>query len=292
MDAQKTSDKANSKRGAQIAGIVAVVLALVVALPLYLHSRHYESTDDASIDGHIVPIAAKVAGQILSVSVDNNQAIQEGATIAVIDAAPYEAKLAEERAKLASAEAESKRSGADAQRYADIFKKDEISRQQLDNAEAAATAARADVEREKALVQQAELNLSYTKIVAPVSGTVARKSLEPGMYVQEGQALLSIVPNDMWVTANFKETQLTYLRPGQPVTIKVDAYPKNELSGHVDSVQVGTGARFSLFPPENATGNFVKVVQRVPVKIIFDDPKEDRALLAPGMSVEVRARVR
>jgi membrane fusion protein (multidrug efflux system) len=109
--------------------------------------------------------------------------------------------------------------------------------------------------------------------------------VEEGAYVQVGQILLSIVPEEVWVTANFKETQITHIRPGQPVRIKVDTYPGKVFHGHVDSIQAGTGERFSLMPPENATGNYVKVVQRVPVKIVFDDANDPDFLLAPGMSV-------
>ncbi len=128
----------------------------------------------------------------------------------------------------------------------------------------------ADIDRAEAQLEEASLQLSYTKIVSPVAGYVTRKTVEEGDFVQGGEALMAVVPPDVWVTANFKETQLTRMRPGQPVTITVDTFPDVTFTGHVDSIQHGTGARFSLLPPENATGNFVKVVQRVPVKIVFD----------------------
>src|SRR5215831_8777500 len=143
----------------------------------------------------------------------------------------------------------------------------------------------AEVAQARAAVERAELELAATKIYAPESGRVTRKVGEAGAYVQIGQALLAIVPREVWVVANFMETQLTHMRPGQPVEIKVDAYPGKVFMGHVESIQAGTGARFSLLPPENATGNFVKVVQRVPVKIVFDAPPEQGYLLSPGMSV-------
>jgi len=149
-----------------------------------------------------------------------------------------------------------------------------------------AEVSKAQVEQARAEAQQARLNLSYTHVNAPADGYVTKKAVEPGAYVQVGQTLMAIVPKTVWVTANFKETQLTRMRPGQPVEIKVDAYPDITLQGHVDSIQRGTGSRFSLLPPENATGNYVKVVQRVPVKIVFDSAAETgRVLLAPGMSV-------
>ena len=153
-------------------------------------------------------------------------------------------------------------------------------------------ALQAGIELQKALVRQAELNLSYTKIRAPEAGYITKKSVEPGNIVQPGQALMALVSDRLWVVANFKETQLERMRPGQPVEIKVDAYPQLKLRGRVDSIQSGSGARFSLLPPENATGNYVKVVQRVPVKIVFTDPLPREYKLGPGMSVVPRVRVR
>jgi membrane fusion protein (multidrug efflux system) len=164
--------------------------------------------------------------------------------------------------------------------------------QQVAASESQAEQAVAGVEQAKAAVRGAELDLSYTKVYAPMSGHVTRKSVRVGENVQAGQALFSIVPDDVWIIANFKETQLTRMRPGQPVTIRVDVYPAVAFAGHVDSIQGGTGARFSLLPPENATGNYVKVVQRVPVKILFDAKPGPDLFLAPGMSVVPRVRVR
>jgi membrane fusion protein (multidrug efflux system) len=147
-------------------------------------------------------------------------------------------------------------------------------------------------DQQGAAVQQAELNLSYTKIYAPDSGYITKKSVEPGNFVQTGQVLMALVSDHLWVTANFKETQLESMRPGQPVTVKVDAYPQLKLRGHVDSIQSGSGARFSLLPPENATGNYVKVVQRVPVKIVIDESPSSEYRLGPGLSVVPEVKVR
>jgi len=148
------------------------------------------------------------------------------------------------------------------------------------------SAAEAEVARAEAEARQARLNLSYTKIHAPISGHVTRKSVEIGAHVQTGQPLLALVDPDIWVVANFKETQLAKMQPGQPVSVTVDTHQGVKLAAHVDSVQRGSGARFSLLPPENATGNYVKVVQRVPVKIVFDDVKQiEQYGLGPGMSV-------
>ena len=150
---------------------------------------------------------------------------------------------------------------------------------------AQADIANAEVEQARAALEQASIELSSTKIFAPESGRVTRKSVEAGAYVHAGQALMAVVPSGVWVVANFMETQLADMRPGQPVDITVDAYPAGHFKGRVDSIQAGTGARFSLLPPENASGNFVKVVQRVPVKIVFDEFPSRDYLLSPGMSV-------
>jgi len=152
--------------------------------------------------------------------------------------------------------------------------------------------AEAIVAQAHALLAQAELNLSYTKIYATQAGSIAGKSVEQGNFVQPGQMLLSLVPTHLYVIANYKETQLNRVRPGQAVTILVDAFPALRLRGHVDSIQRGTGSHFALLPPENATGNFVKVVQRIPVKIAIDNPGEALRWLAPGMSVETEIFVR
>ena len=146
--------------------------------------------------------------------------------------------------------------------------------------------ANARIQQEEAAVAQAEVNLSYTKVVAPESGRVSNKTVEVGQVIQPGQALLAIVPlEDVWVTANFKETQLHYMHPGQGATISVDAYGGRTYRGHVDSIAAATGATFSLLPPENTSGNYVKVVQRVPVKIVLEKGQDPEHLLRPGMSV-------
>jgi membrane fusion protein (multidrug efflux system) len=163
-------------------------------------------------------------------------------------------------------------------------------RAQLGVLRADADMAAASTHAAQSALAQAKLNLSYTKIFAPVSGTVANRTVQTGNYVQPGQALLSAVPDEVFVIANFKETQLAGIRVGQPVSISVDAFPGLTLRGHVDSFQRGTGAYFALLPPENATGNFVKIIQRVPVKILLDGTLPDR--LAPGMSVEVSVAIR
>jgi membrane fusion protein (multidrug efflux system) len=140
-------------------------------------------------------------------------------------------------------------------------------------------------------VAAAKLNLSYTKIFAPCAGRVTRKSVEPGNYLDVGQQILSLVPEAVWVVANFKESQLAKMRIGQPTTVEIDALGGRSFAAHVDSIQAGSGASFSLLPPENATGNFVKVVQRVPVKIVFDEPLPAGFVVGPGLSVTPSVQV-
>jgi membrane fusion protein, multidrug efflux system len=158
--------------------------------------------------------------------------------------------------------------------------------------EAAVEVAKAAVAEAEASLATARLDLSYAAIVAKQDGRVTVKTVEPGNYVQPGQELMAIVSGDVWIEANYKETQLAQVRPGQEAVVRVDAYPDLELHGHVDSIQAGSGAQFSLLPPENATGNYVKVVQRVPVKIVLDLAGKDIPLLGPGMSVVPEIRVR
>jgi membrane fusion protein (multidrug efflux system) len=155
---------------------------------------------------------------------------------------------------------------------------------QLAAAEAAVSMALSQWNEAQTNVAAARLDFSYTKIFAPSDGRVTRKAVEPGDYMQTGQTLLSIVPNEVWVVANFKESQLKHMKPGQPALVEIDALGKS-FAARVDSIQAGSGARFSLLPPENATGNYVKVVQRVPVKIVFNGPLPAGHTIGPGLSV-------
>ena len=219
------------------------------------------------------------------------------ATAANLDAAKQmvaaaRAQLVQARAARASAEA-SLRQAETLVRQAEGRLKEAQSRpEQIRVRRADLEGAGAEIERARAALQQAELNLSYTKIYAPESGYITKKSVEPGNIVGAGQALMALVSDRLWVVANFKEVQLRRMRPGQPVSIKIDAYPQRRFRGKVDSIQSGSGARFSLLPPENATGNYVKVVQRVPVKIVFDEPLPPELKIGPGMSVVPEVKVR
>jgi membrane fusion protein (multidrug efflux system) len=160
----------------------------------------------------------------------------------------------------------------------------EAARTQVTSGEEQVRAAQSDL-------KAAQINLGYASIAAPVAGTVAQKTVATGNYVQPGTQLMAVVPLQLWITANFKETQLDLMRPGQKATVKVDSCPRDRIESHVDSIQRGAGQAFAILPPENATGNFVKVVQRVPVKIVLDRLPRD-CVLGPGMSVEPRVRVR
>jgi len=230
-----------------------------------------------------------------------------------------EAKVTQAQAAVTAAEAENQRATDDLKRYQSVESRAisksafdltqaqaraaaanlDSARSQTNAAEADVELAEAGVETAKAAVQQAgaklqqaELNLSYTKIIAPLDARVTARSVQLGHYIQPGQVLLALVPKDVWVVANFKETQLTHMHAGQPVELSVDAYPKRKFKGKVDSLQAGTGARFSLLPPENAVGNYIKVVQRVPVKIIFDEALSTNLDIAPGMSVVPTVKVK
>jgi membrane fusion protein, multidrug efflux system len=165
-----------------------------------------------------------------------------------------------------------------------------LAQRQLESLKAQRNSAVASLERAKAQRDQAQLNLSYTTVTAAQAGRVVNLTAAVGQFAQPGTNLTIFVPDETWVTANFKETQLDHMRPGQPVTLQIDAYPERNIRGHVDSVQPGSGTAFSLLPAQNATGNYVKIVQRVPVKLVIDNLPTDVAL-GPGMSVEPRVRV-
>ena len=214
--------------------------------------------------------------------------------VATSEAEVGEARAAVTAAEAALRQAESQASGATAMigEAEGKLTAANSAPQQVAVSQAKAENAGADIEEARAAVEQAQLQLSYAKIYAPVTGRITRKAIDTGAYVQPGGALMAVVPGEVWVTANFKETQLDRIRIGQSVDISVDAYSDKVFKGHVDSIQSGTGARFSMLPPENATGNYVKVVQRVPVKIVFDEQPDAGHLLAPGMSVvpEVKTR--
>jgi len=392
--------------------IGAVVIAVLATSAWLWATAGRETTDDAQVDAHVTPIAARVGGTVIDVRVKENQQVEAGTVLAVLDPRDYQVALEKARAELATAEADAAvakvnvpitstaatsnvstarggveqaeasvdqaqrgieganarlvtaqarqreaeanatRTAKDVERFKGLLAKDEISQQQYDAAVAAADGARAaadsarsqvqeaqsgiqvaqsqlaqaragssqataqlqnaqsapqqveairaraasadaKVMQQRAAVQQAELNLQYAILKAPTKGIVSKKGIEVGQVVQPGQPLMTLIPlEDVWVTANFKETQLRDMRPGQPAIVEVDAYGGREFKGHIESLAAATGSRFSLLPPENATGNFVKVVQRVPVHIAIDEKQDAQQLLRPGMSVTAKVYTR
>ncbi|HEY4112616.1 MAG TPA: HlyD family secretion protein [Rhizomicrobium sp.] len=303
-------------------GVVVVVIILIVAAVLWwLNARHYENTDDAFIDTHIVQVAPQIAGQVVRIYVTDNQRVRAGQKLVDLNSADEESRLNQTVAQEAQAEtqieqARANETGAAAQaanarrdlaRYEYLKRTTPaaVAQQQLDQATAAArtanaqrAAAEAQIRGAEAQIKvlktqeaQARINLGYTQIVSPIDGTIAQRSVALGNYVTPGNQMMAIVPLKIWVTANFKETQLAHMRLRQPVTVSIDACPDADIRGHVDSIQRGAGQAFGILPPENATGNYVKVVQRVPVKIVLDRVPRD-CVLGPGMSVEPTVKVR
>jgi len=401
QNAEISSSKSSRPRRKKLLIIAAALLVLVGAGYFIHNALLYEDTDDAQVDGHIMPLSAKISGQVQQVNVVEGEVVHAGDVLVVIDAKDYKiaadqamANLADTEASAASshfnvpitfasaysgldssisavknaeagvlaaeqnlqadeaalqqAQANAAKTDADLLRYEQLVKKEDISRQLYDSAVAAAQsnramvksaaaglaaaqqalqqsqgkllqaradlrnartapqqvslvnakaqAADAQVLQRKAQLEQAQLNLGYTIIRSPVNGIVGKRSVEVGQNVSIGQELVDVVPlDDVWVTANFKETQLAHMRPGQLVEIHVDAYGR-AWKAHVTNTGGGTGSVFSLLPPENATGNYVKVVQRVAVRLDFDRPEGQdfnaEGLLKPGLSVEPKVRVR
>jgi membrane fusion protein (multidrug efflux system) len=392
---------------------IGVVLILVLGTTVWLWATAgRETTDDAQVDAHVTPVAARVGGTVVEVPVKENQQVEAGTVLVVIDPRDYQVALEKARAELATAEADAAaarvnvpitstattsnvstarggveqaaagvegaqrsiegasarlataqarqreaeanaaKTAKDVERFKTLLAKDEISQQQYDAAVAAADAGRAAADsarsqvqeaqagisvaqsqltqaragasqataqlqtaqtgpqqvaaqqarassadakvlQQRAAVQQAELNVQYATIKAPMKGIVSKKAVEVGQVIQPGQPLMTVIPlEEVWVTANFKETQLESMRPGQPAVIEVDAYGGRDFKAHVESLAAATGSRFSLLPPENATGNFVKVVQRVPVRIAIDEKQDAEQLLRPGMSVTAKVYTR
>jgi membrane fusion protein, multidrug efflux system len=308
-------------RYVKIGAVIVVALMLAAGLVWWLFARQYEDTDDAFIDTHIVNVAPQIAGQVIAVPVNDNQLIHKGQLLVEISSADADTRLNQIDAQEAQAEtqyqqalateqgaaAQAENTARDLARYR-LLKRTlpaAVDQQQIDSAVAAAqnasaqrdaaraqiSGAVAQIKSYKAQIAAAKLNLGYTKIFAPLDGHIAQRSVATGDYVQPGQEMLAIVPLKLWVTANFKETQLAHMRVGQNVTVEVDACGDADVKGHVDSIQRGAGQAFGILPPENATGNYVKVVQRVPVKIVLDRVPRD-CTLGPGMSVEPSVKVR
>jgi membrane fusion protein (multidrug efflux system) len=322
-----------------------IALGIIAGIAWYLHARHYESTDDAFIDGRSVLVSPEVGGSIISVNVTDNQIVKKGDLLATIDVRNYKAAFDQADGLIAQNEATAKNIDAqiaaqkaqveqttqqvtEAQaalkfstdeniRYQDLVQKGAgtvqraqqassdftgkqaaldaanaakiVAERQIDVLNAQKIGALAQLEQAKAQKDRAAADLARTELRATVEGRVTKLTAAVGALAAPGQAIMVVVPLDIWVTANFKESQLALMRVGQPVDIEIDAYGKT-FPGHVNSVQAGSGTAFSLLPAENATGNYVKVVQRVPVKITFDQRPDVE--LGPGMSVVPTVTVR
>ena len=392
----RASDYLRARPLARIFIIIAVIVVIVGGILAWRYFSSYESTDDAEVDGHLMPVSARISGYVSKVNIDDNQLVHAGDVMVEIDPRDYQVAVDQAaaaaadasataqsqdidvpvtsvnttsqvssseadvssaqagiaaaqqqydaaQAELLQAQANDVKAQNDLMRYKQLVDKQEVSEQTYDQAVAAAAAgdagvaaakatasaaaqqvtqaqsrleaaraayrssqtgprqvqsmearaksAGANAQAKEAALEQAQLNLQYTKILAPATGIVT-KNVEVGMNVQPGQQLASVVPlDDVWITANFKETQLKYMKPTQKVEIKADTNGRS-YKGHVDSIAGSSGARTSLLPPENATGNYVKVVQRVPVKIVLEPGENSDHSLRLGMSVEPKVFVK
>src|SRR2546430_275311 len=268
--------------------ILILIVLLVVGFFLWRYFTSYESTDDAQIDGHLNAISARISGHVEKLLVDDNQYVNAGTPLVQID--PRDYQVAVDRAKADYADALAVAQAA----QVNVPITSVSTGSQLSTAQADVENARAgiSVARQQFDAARAQLNLQYTSVVAPVNSVVTNRTVEVGQNVQPGQELMRIINlDDIWVTANFKETQLRQMQVGQPVTIAVDSNGK-KYKGHVQSIAGASGSITSLLPPENATGNYVKVVQRIPVKITLDPGETKEHALRPGMSVEPKVWIR
>ncbi len=337
---------------------IGLPLILLISGGMWLYSRNRVSTDDAQVDGHLVPVSSRVYGSVEQVAVQDNQPVKAGDLLVAIDPRDIQAKVDQAKAALLQAQAQVEGAKADLERarvayqqakgsdlaaakasldakvasaekarmdltrMKPLAEREEISQIQFDAlktqadvadsecraarervtslqheadsrkvsvsaGEARLASAQAQVEQARAALEALNLQLGYTRITAPVDGVVTRKFVEQGQTLQPGQSLLTLIPlHQTWVTANFKETQLAKVKPGQEAEVEVDMNGVT-IKGRVDSIAGSTGSRMSLLPPENAVGNFVKVVQRIPVKIRIDDAEAAKVTLRPGMNVEV-----
>ncbi|MDD4954834.1 MAG: HlyD family secretion protein [Candidatus Omnitrophica bacterium] len=265
--------------------VIACILSAVISC-LYINSNLKRvTTDDAYIEGRIHSIAPKIFGTVKEVNVRDNQIVKKGDVLVEIDPVDYKLKVNEAQANLDIRQAAFDQALRDKNRAAALYKQEVYPKERYENALTAYNLANAQIEAAKAQLMIAKRNLSYTKIYAPSDGYVTKKAVEIGNQIQPNQPLMAVIAlDDIWVVANYKETQLKNVRDGQKVEIKVDTYPGKIFTARVDSIMAGTGAAFSLFPPENALGNYVKVVQRIPVKIVFDKNTDKEHILRIGMS--------
>lgn len=284
-----------------ITGLILLIIGTIVSI----NSIFYKSTDDAFVEGHIITVAPRVSGPVVKLCIEDNQQVKKGDLLLEIDPVDYEvklkqteAKLEEAKASLKKAQSQNEKDTADYQRYTLMYEKGISSKQDFDNSQNNYNSAKSSIDEISALVkrleaeaEQAKLDLSYTKIYAAQDGKITHRTVEQGNYVQVAQPMFAIAQDDVWVVANFKETQVANMKKGQPVKIKIDAFGGRKFNGVVDSLQMASGAKASLFPPENAVGSYVKIVQRIPVKILFTDDIEGLNVI-PGMSVVPTVKVK
>lgn len=267
----------------KIIGIVLIVILLGYGL-FHVMNQGHEVTDDAIIEAHVIPISSRISGYIAKLNINDNQLVKKGDVLVEIDPRDFQLRLDAQRALVASAEVLAKNASVNSKRQQAIGET-AGSRREIDNAIASEQSAIAVYNNTKVQLAIAEKDFADTKIIAPNDGVITMRHAEIGAYITPGKELFSIVTPERWIIANFKEVQITRMRSGQKVDIHIDAYPYLKLNGIVDSIMHGTGARFSAFPPENATGNFVKIVQRVPVKILLNSFPENTEILGAGLSV-------
>jgi membrane fusion protein (multidrug efflux system) len=271
-------------------GFIAGVLLLVGASAYFAYEQYkYESTDDAYVQAYSTQISPKVSGIVTHVLVAENQHVSVGQILVQIDQKDYFAALQDSLASRGSLEAQYRNASEDFTRMKMLMREKAISQQSFDRAKANFLNLQRQTKAAEARVVESQLNLQYTSIRAPGDGMIARRSIDIGMYATAGTAVLGFVPSDeRWIDANFKETQLSSIIRGRPAKITIDAIAGKIYQGIVESISPATGATFTLLPPDNATGNFTKVVQRVPVRIFLKNlTSEDVALLQAGLSAEV-----
>ncbi len=298
-----------------ITGLILLIFGFIVSI----NSMYYKSTDDAFVEGHIVTVAPRVSGPVEKLYIEDNKEVKKGDLLLEIDPKDYETKLKQSKAKLEEAKAALINANNqvektfsqldfaknDYTRYSQMYSKGISSTQDYDEAKTKLTTAqmenksavakyeelKASIKKLQAEVEENELNLSYTKIYASQDGKITHRTVEQGNYVQTAQPLFAIAQDDVWIVANFKETQVANMKKGQSVNIKIDAFGHKKFNGKVDSIQMASGAKASLFPPENAVGSYVKIVQRIPVKIVFTDDISQMNII-PGMSVVPTVKVK
>lgn len=262
----------------KIAKITAVVLTILIAITSY-NIFFFESTDDAFVKAHLHTVSPRIIGTVVEVLVQDNQHVKKGDVLVRLDKRDYEVQVK-------AAQARYGKSHRDLGRFTGFEHLGPSERPVFDQYQSDALVTEAEL-------QKAQLQLEYTSILASEDGKIGKRNVETGELVQPGQPLMALIENEPWIEANFKESQVRHFQPGQKVEIKIDAIPGKSFKGRLDSIAPGSGSTFSLLPPDNATGNFTKIVQRIPVKIVFDkeDMKGYEDKLISGMSTEVSVRI-